>query len=67
MVEGPAATAEAVAMRTVSVAVFVLLHLLMFDAGETSAEAVSVCVLHAHDMKPIYRRSRYNENYFPKV
>ncbi len=67
MVEGPAATAETVAMRAVSVAVLMLLLKGVLGAGETSAEAVSVCVLHGYDIKPIYRYSRYNENYFQNV
>jgi hypothetical protein len=36
---------------------------IVFRAGEASAEAVSVCMSHGPDIHPIYRESRYIEKY----
>ncbi len=69
MVEG-AAAAETVPMPvgTLSVAMLVTvietILAILRGAGEASAEAVSVCVMHGADIHSIYRSSRYIGKYF---
>ena len=56
----PVGTLSVAVLVTVIETVLAILR----GAGKASAEAVSVCVMHAADMNTIYRYSRYIGKYF---